>query len=605
MIRDPNRPANLKRSARRDYVVIALAASAGIIMSLVMLSYGQSAEEERARLDFERRAADLMSALRATVDSELEVLRSVEALYTASRGVTRTEFRTFVAPALSRHPDVQGISWNPRVPAAQRAAFERAAQQAGYPNFQFTERNTQSQLVTAGQRPEYVVVYYIEPYRGNETALGYDVSSDPVRAAALALARDTGNPAATGRIRLVQETGAQYSVLVFVPVYDNGAQHTTVPERRANLSGYVVGVLRISDIVDTALQGLAPEDVEVELYDVMAPADESRLYSNADTIVPSDMSWEASLYMADRQWQVVFRPSSGAQLRAAQYAWQIWAAPVAALLFTALLSAYLFARTRNTAKMEQALAELRQSHDDLQARNEELDAFAHTVAHDLKSPLSLIVGYVEILQESEPAPIGAERRKYLDIILQTGRKISAITDALLLLSKVHKAEVDMEPLDMAKIVNNARDRLADLIEQVQAAIIIPAAWPMSFGHAPWVEEVWVNYISNALKYGGRPPRVELSALQQPDGVVKFMVCDNGAGLTPDEQARLFTPFTQLAQTSAAGHGLGLSIVQRIVKKLGGQVSVESELGHGSVFSFTLPSKPERVPRALEATTERR
>jgi two-component system sensor histidine kinase/response regulator len=120
------------------------------------------------------------------------------------------------------------------------------------------------------------------------------------------------------------------------------------------------------------------------------------------------------------------------------------------------------------------------------------------------------------------------------------------------------------------------------------------------GHGPWIEEVWANYISNALKYGGSPPRIELGADPPPPSppsggtegearMVRFWVRDNGPGLTPEEQARLFTPFTRLEQVRAKGHGLGLSIVRRIVEKLGGQVGVESEVGQSSTFSFTLPA----------------
>jgi two-component system sensor histidine kinase/response regulator len=76
---------------------------------------------------------------------------------------------------------------------------------------------------------------------------------------------------------------------------------------------------------------------------------------------------------------------------------------------------------------------------------------------------------------------------------------------------------------------------------------------------------------------------------QPDGMVRFWVRDNGPGITPEAQSRLFTPFTRLDQVSIQGHGLGLSIVRRIVEKLGGQVGVESQVRQGSVFSFTLPS----------------
>ena len=101
--------------------------------------------------------------------------------------------------------------------------------------------------------------------------------------------------------------------------------------------------------------------------------------------------------------------------------------------------------------------------------------------------------------------------------------------------------------------------------------------------------MWANYLSNAIKYGGPSPRVELGATEQADGKVRFWVRDNGPGIPAEKQAGLFRSFTRLDQARAKGHGLGLSIVQRIVEKLGGQVGVESEVGRGSVFAFSLPA----------------
>ncbi len=242
----------------------------------------------------------------------------------------------------------------------------------------------------------------------------------------------------------------------------------------------------------------------------------------------------------------------------------------------------------------------------LQAHNEELDAFADTVAHDLKIPLSSVIGFAETLEEIHAELSDKELRRYLHLIARGGRKMSNIIDELLLLARIRKTKVELRPLDMSSIVNEALQRLSGMIEESQAEITMPESWPAALGHGPWVEEIWVNYISNALKYGGQPPRVELGfdtratppdlAQSQSDdeaatvsGKISFWVRDNGPGLAPEDQAQLFTPFTRLERSRAEGHGLGLSIVQRIVDKLGGQVWLESRVGQGSVFTFTLTS----------------
>jgi signal transduction histidine kinase len=229
---------------------------------------------------------------------------------------------------------------------------------------------------------------------------------------------------------------------------------------------------------------------------------------------------------------------------------------------------------------------------ELQARNEELNAFAHTVAHDLQNPLSLIMGFADALNEDYAGMNNQEIEMCSSNIVEASRKMNNIIEELLLLAGVRQKEVEPEPIaDMAALVTGSQHRLANLVNQYQAEIIVPDEWPVALGYGPWIEEVWTNYLSNAIKYGGHPPRVELGATAGENGMVCFWVRDNGSGLTPKEQSRLFTPFTRLDQVRAKGHGLGLSIVRRIVEKLGGQVDVESEgvPGQGCIFSFSLPA----------------
>jgi signal transduction histidine kinase len=236
---------------------------------------------------------------------------------------------------------------------------------------------------------------------------------------------------------------------------------------------------------------------------------------------------------------------------------------------------------------------LRQYAAELEAQNRELDAFAHTVAHDLKNPLHQTAGYAAVMRDECGPQLDSLGCTCLDAISEAVEKMTDIIDALLMLSQVRQDEVVSEALDMERVVEGALERLAPMIEAVDAEIITADGWLESRGYGPWIEEVWVNYVSNAIKYGGRPqegtpPRVELGC--DGSGVQpRFYVRDNGPGLTAEEQARLFTPFTRLEHTCADGHGLGLSIVRRIVEKLGGEVDVESEKGRGSTFSFTLPT----------------
>jgi PAS domain S-box-containing protein len=251
---------------------------------------------------------------------------------------------------------------------------------------------------------------------------------------------------------------------------------------------------------------------------------------------------------------------------------------------------------RDVTERLRAAEVLRRYAFELEERNGELDAFAHTVAHDIKSLLNLMINYSNILTDDRIPVSEQEEKKFLQIIARSGKKMSNIINELYLLSTARRDEVETGPLDMASIVASAQERLSHVIEEHNAEISLPPEWPVASGYGPWVEEVWVNYLSNGIKYGGRPPRLSLGATKEPDGQVRFWIRDNGPGITPADQERLFVPFTQLSQVRANGHGLGLSIVRRIVERLNGEVRVASRIGEGSVFAFTLPANGHRTNR---------
>jgi signal transduction histidine kinase len=218
----------------------------------------------------------------------------------------------------------------------------------------------------------------------------------------------------------------------------------------------------------------------------------------------------------------------------------------------------------------------------------DLDAFARTVAHDLKSPLAVVLAYGEVAKDEMLAGRHDSALTMLDDVLRTGYKASRIVDELLLLASVRRQEVTIKSLDMGRIISQVETRLSMMFEEHEVEFITPSEWPPVLGYAPWIEEVWANYIMNAIKYGGQPPRVEVGA-DREDHIVRFWVRDNGDGIAPADQERLFTQFTRLDARYVEGHGLGLSIVKRIIEKLGGEVGIESSgiPGQGSVFSFTL------------------
>ena len=221
---------------------------------------------------------------------------------------------------------------------------------------------------------------------------------------------------------------------------------------------------------------------------------------------------------------------------------------------------------------------------------DELDAFAHTVAHDLKNPIAVISMRAELLRSMWESADDAALLEQVVAMEKGTSRLNNIVDELLVLAGVGRQNVQSKPVKMDVAVQEALDRVDNLVQQTKAQIERPASWPAALGHAPWVSEVWANYLSNAMKYGGSPPSVCLGADLVPGhNRVRFWVQDNGRGLTAEQQAQLFKQFSRVTETRAQGHGLGLSIVRRIAEKLGGSAGVESQPGSGSRFWFELPT----------------
>jgi signal transduction histidine kinase len=260
------------------------------------------------------------------------------------------------------------------------------------------------------------------------------------------------------------------------------------------------------------------------------------------------------------------------------------------------------------AKRREAERALRRRTDDLLTIQKKLDAYTRVLANNVREPLGRVVSFAQMLEEDYGALSEEEVQSYLHVVVRRGREIVGIVDALMAVRSELPTEAagGLVPLDMDSIMVSVQYRVAHMVDEYDAEIVVPDAWPVALGHPAWLEEVWANLISNAIEYGGRPPRVELGAsppsplpegavalIEQGMDTVCFWVRDNGRGLPLDEQVKLFTRSDQDPSTE---YGLGLALVQRIVGKLGGQVGVDSKVGHGSTFYFTLRAADE-APRS--------
>lgn len=307
-------------SPRRMAVTVPTLAT--FMLTVILTIVGANFERESLRLIFAQRAAVLPAKLEQMLTQYISVLDSAAGLRMVTPNLDRQSFARFFARSFGNIGGIQAISWNPVIYREDRIRFENETRAEGFADFFISERTSEGNLLPAADRPDHIVVSFIEPFESNKAAHGFDVGSNAVRRQAFEQARDSGQPVATGRITLVQETRKQFGVLVFMPVYKAGALPATIEERRQRIDGYMVGVLRGGDIVSSALEDTSSDNLAFTLFDDSATSSEQFLFENEQANEGIKFLNESGLFggstefaattrleFAGRQWRAEINPT--------------------------------------------------------------------------------------------------------------------------------------------------------------------------------------------------------------------------------------------------------------------------------------------------------
>ncbi len=258
----------------------------------------------------------------------------------------------------------------------------------------------------------------------------------------------------------------------------------------------------------------------------------------------------------------------------------------------------MFAIARDVTSERQAEAEIKGLNDrleqrarELEATNQELEAFSYSVSHDLRAPLRHINGFLELFQKSAGEGLREDAQRYLGIIKDSARQMGVLIDDLLAFSRIGRAPLSTGPVSLSAVAGEAISDLAHMASGRDVQWIVKDL-PEVQGDRSLLKQVFANLLDNALKY--TRPRdtaiIEVSSEKRDDTVV-IQVRDNGVGFDPRGAEKLFGVFQRLHSVAEfEGTGIGLANVRRIVSRHGGQTWAESEPGKGSTFSFSLPEK---------------
>ncbi|MFC1460514.1 CHASE domain-containing protein [Microvirga arabica] len=348
---------------RRWRMLIPLATLLGGLTASVLVAASLwTIVDARDRLSFERRVDQAQDAIRDRLDTYITLLRAGAGLFNANHlNVDRGAFQAFAAGLrLNKdYPGIQGLGYTARVRPDEREAFVTAQRQQGVPAFRIWPEHP---------GPEFYSIIYLEPLdRRNEAAIGYDMFSEPTRRAAMERARDTGQPAASGRVELVQEIdeAKQAGFLIYVPVYRGGATPKTTSERQDALAGFVYSAFRADDLFTAVFRGGRNPGLELRVHDG-PPAPRNLLHRSGPNQADGQGERVArytgtrTLDIAGRQWTIAYLSSPQLEQSSTRSLIPVFFAGglIATFLVSGVLWAQIKARTAADQKRREAQHEL-------------------------------------------------------------------------------------------------------------------------------------------------------------------------------------------------------------------------------------------------------
>jgi len=226
----------------------------------------------------------------------------------------------------------------------------------------------------------------------------------------------------------------------------------------------------------------------------------------------------------------------------------------------------------------------------LAVANQELEAFAYSVSHDLSAPLRGIRGFAEILADRHRAGLDEQGQEYLDYVVQAGDQMAALIADLLEYSRLGRRAAQAVPIDLELIIDEVLGGLSETVRQNQAQIVLPESYPLVMGDRTPLIQIFSNLFDNALKYRrpDLPPKIELLWREDSDYAM-IQVSDNGIGIPEEHREQIFILFQRLnSGDDIPGTGIGLALVRKALQLLDGEVEVDSAEGGGTTFIVKLP-----------------
>ncbi len=542
-------------------------------------------------------------------------VQKLKFFFECSEEVTPQEFQGFTAPLSVSREGLQTLGWIPKVPLDEKQSFEMHARRSGLAQFHIQRSVGPGNYIGSIGQSCYLPLYYQNPHPENAPPFGYDLSAHKPFSDAFETALRTNTIVSVMDNDVFVSQDKQVRLVLLAPVYDAAdAPQQTLQDRIDHLQGFVAGVFDVPQGLRHAIEG-DQHSVAVQLI-----GEDGLCFSSADPA--SEISPESAMTLSRRitlghaDWHL--RVASLKDYRGAYSGWMTGGVPVLTLVLTVLVVLYLFDLARRRKRTDQLV---RQRTAELAAEKERADRLAEqaqfanqakseflaNMSHEIRTPMNSIIGFADLLVEEDLSP---DQLEYVQTIRDSGRTLLALLNDILDFSKIEAGHLDIEHIECG---------LTDLLRRIEG-MIKPAAEQKGLTFEVFLsrdlpsrvmidpirlQQCLVNLAGNAVKFT-ESGHVYINVSVEEDSRctwIRFDVEDTGIGIPKDRQNLIFDAFIQADGATTrrfGGTGLGLTITRKLAELLGGDLSLHSRLGRGSVFTLRIPL----VQSACEGRTGR-
>ncbi len=535
------------------------------------------------------------------------LLKAGRGFIQSSNDLNREKFKNFVESLEleKNYYGAQGIGYSKTIRREERENFLNLMSAQGVANYNIFPQN---------EKEVYQPIVYLEPSNErNQQALGFDMSSEEKRRAAMLRARDTGIASATGKVVLLQENeqDIQSGFLIYLPIYRHGEEPPTLEERQNSLQGFIYSPFRAKNFLKDVQNNAGTNDIVISIYDG-APEPENLLAQTQTADGKSlahqldgKYSTQTEIEVGGRLWTIQYNslPSFGAQ-SSVNWTPLIF---LCGIIFSLLLFGMTYWEAITRIKLQETADNLTESESQIQgllekeqearrvaeAANVTKDEFISVVSHELRTPLNAIAGWTRILKSeglSDNTKNLALQKIEKNLRLQTN-----LVEDLLNYSQLvsNNENLEQKEIDCSEIFESVYAEFEKIARK--KGITITKENNLNgqriLGDAEKIKIVIVNLLSNALKFTPSEGSINATITEDND-CLQIKIADNGKGINPEFLPRIFDRFSQSDSSTTrrfGGLGLGLAVSNHIVKLHNGIIEAKSDgEGKGSTFSVKLP-----------------